>query len=119
MTDTQDRGPQLTLRIRGFAAEALVGVTDVERSVPQKVAIDIDIPLDVYRGGPPQVNYDDVCETLRALLAEKPIGLLEQVANEIGAALERRFGVTRYRIFCAKPRIHRDVDSIGMLLERK
>lgn len=119
MSDTQDQGRQLTLRMRGFSAQARVGVTEVEKACPQKVVIDVDIPLDEYRGGPPQVDYDDACEALRSLLAGRQFGLLEELANAVGSLLEERFGVRRYRVACSKPRVHRDVDDIWLVLERR
>jgi len=94
------------IRVRGLEVMAHVGVPEEERAAPQKLLIDLEItPRVSFEQAEDQiertVDYDVVCQHVRAVVADYPRRLIETLAAEIAAALLKNFncGAVSVEIF--------------------
>jgi len=115
----RNREESWTLQIRGFAAQAFVGIREVEKVMRQKVTIDVDVVLAAPgEGEDPMTDYDDVLRFLRIICDQERFGLLEHLADRVAKMLKDEFGAHRVRVRCAKPKVHADVEEVRVVLER-
>jgi dihydroneopterin aldolase len=84
------------ITIQDLEVEAHIGVTDAERSQPQRLLITVVLERDLAEAArrdaeEATTRYDEVAEMIRAIARERPRRLVEAVAGEIARAiLDRR-----------------------------
>ena len=108
--------------LRGMKADTLIGVYDWERERPQTLILDLDNSIpeqsaqDDHIGN--TVHYGEVCEAVRASLAEQSFLLLESLAEHIVKLILDNFGALSVRVRIIKPGILPDVKEVGIEIER-
>lgn len=108
--------------LRGMKADTLIGVYDWERERPQTLILDLDIGIPEQSGQDDHigntVHYGEVCEAVRASLAEQSFLLLESLAEHIAKLILYNFGALSVRVRIIKPGILPDVKEVGIEIER-
>ena len=109
--------------IEGLEVEAVIGVLDWERTVEQRLVVDLDLGWDNRTPAASgaledALDYAGVAEVARHCLREGRFRLLETAAEELARVLAERFGVSRRRIVLRKPGAVPGTRSVGVTIER-
>ena len=109
--------------IEGLEVEAVIGVLDWERTVEQRLVVDLDLGWDNRRPAvsgalDDALDYASVAEVARNCLREGRFHLLETAAEDLAAVLGERFGVSYRRIVLRKPGAVPGTQSVGVTIVR-
>ncbi|SFL95129.1 dihydroneopterin aldolase [Variovorax sp. OV329] len=110
--------------IEGFTGQTVIGLHESEWHDPQPLVIDVHAGLarshacDTDRIGD-TIDYGEVCERLRRLMAEHRFQLLEAFAETVAAIVIHEFGAAWVRVKVVKPRKFADVQAVGVQIERR
>jgi dihydroneopterin aldolase len=109
--------------IEGLAVEAVIGVLDWERTVEQRLLVDLDLGWDNRRPAASgaledALDYAAVAEAARHCLREGRFHLLETAAEELASVLNERFGVVYRRVVLRKPGAVPGTTSVGVTIVR-
>jgi dihydroneopterin aldolase len=113
-----------TVFIRELRLQAWIGLYRHEKVSPQTIEIDLEIALPA--GGPvfntkkvaDTVDYGEVVEHIRALLAKERFGLVENLAERIAELILHDFKTPRVKVSIAKLGVVRDARHVGVSIER-
>ncbi|KLU25578.1 dihydroneopterin aldolase [Caballeronia mineralivorans PML1(12)] len=110
--------------IKGFTGQTVIGIDVSELRDPQPVRINLTIGVPSIRACATDriedtVNYAAVHDALHGLLATHGVQLLERLAEKIAQLLIADFGAHWVRVSVAKPGKFDDVESVGVLIERR
>jgi dihydroneopterin aldolase len=116
--------PMDIVYINGFTGQTVIGIDASELHDPQPVRMSIAIGLPSLLACKTDriddtVNYAAVHEALHALLASHGSQLLERLAEKVAQLLINDFGAHWVRVSLAKPAKFDDVESVGVLIERR
>lgn len=111
------------IRIRGLKAEALVGIHDWERRLPRALLIDLDLATDAARAAGTDriedaLDYHAVSQAVLALVAESRVQLLETLAENLAAMLQKNFGVRWLSLTLHKPGAVPAAQDVSVSIER-
>ena len=111
------------LYLRDVRLEAKVGIYKRERSTTQPIALDLDIALPntrVFASGKvaDTIDYAVLVARLRAELAERRFGLVEELAAFVAQLVLDEFHSPWVRVSVAKLGILKDVGRVGIVIER-
>ena len=86
-----------------IAAACRVGVFEWERTNPQDIAVDVEIPIDAAATAADDrledaVDYARLVSLVREVAQRKPYALLETLADELARAVLREFRVRSVRL---------------------
>lgn len=90
-----------TVTLRAMRFHARVGVLPHERELPQP--LEVDVSVRVAPG--PIVDYRQLYEAARAVVAADPLDYLENIADAIARAALRISGVRQARVAVRKPHV--------------
>jgi phosphoglycolate phosphatase len=95
--------PNDEIRIEALELMARVGVPDLERAEPQRVAVSLTLQPrrafgDLGDNLARTIDYAAVCEDLRRFVARRQDKLIETLAHEMAEHLLRRFGFARVEL---------------------
>ena len=111
-----------TIFISDLRLDILVGVYDWERKVPQKIQFDIEIGLPKRKSGDLEladtIDYAAVVARIEGSLAEKHVGLLENLAEQVAQMILREFKSPWVRVSVAKLAALKNVKRLGVTIER-
>ena len=124
--------------VRGLVLRATIGVSEAERSAPQRLRLDLDLRTDLAPAGASDdlgkaVDYGAVVEALREAAALGAPRLLEKLADDMAAALLARFGPgpgrpkggpgvvsgLRLRLSKLDPALDASLEAVGVEIERE
>jgi dihydroneopterin aldolase len=110
--------------INGFTAKTVIGIDASELHDPQPIRLDLEIGVPSLRACltdriDDTVNYAAVHDALRLLMASHGVQLLERLAEKVARLLIDDFGARWVRVSLAKPAKFDDVDSVGVVIERR
>lgn len=110
--------------IEGFTAQTIIGIFQDELHAAQPVRIDVAAGVPRARACDTDriadtIDYGKVREALLELLATHKVQLLEALAELIADMLLQRFGAHWARIVLVKPHKFPDVQSVGVVIERR
>jgi dihydroneopterin aldolase len=116
--------PMDIVYINGFTGQTVIGIDASELRDPQPVRMSLAIGLPSLRACETDriedtVNYAAVHAALHVLLASHGVQLLERLAEKVAQLLIRDFGAHWVRVSLAKPAKFDDVESVGVLIERR
>jgi dihydroneopterin aldolase len=116
--------PMDIVYINGFTGKTVIGIDASELRDPQPVRMSIAIGLPLLRACETDriedtVNYAAVHRALHGLLASHGVQLLERLAEKVAQLLIDDFGAHWVRVSLAKPAKFDDVESVGVLIERR
>ena len=109
--------------IEGLEVEAVIGVLDWERTVEQRLVVDLELGWDNRRPAASgaledALDYAAVAEVTRQCLREGRYHLLETAAEELAGVLADRFGVGYRRIVLRKPGAVPGTSAVGVTIGR-
>lgn len=121
-----ERGRRVVF-LRGFELMARLGIHPHEKATPQRIRLDVELlvqdewaPTEV---GPDEfgrvVDYQRLVELARAVVAAGHVLLVETLAERIAAAALADPRVERARVAVEKPEAFPDVESVGVIVERR
>ncbi|SAL20705.1 dihydroneopterin aldolase [Caballeronia sordidicola] len=121
---TVSGAPMDIVYINGFTAQTVIGIDAVELHEPQPVLLDLAIGVPSIRACVTDriedtVNYAAVHDALGVLMASHGVQLLERLAEKIAQLVIADFGARWVRVSLAKPAKFDDVDSVGVVIERR
>ena len=122
-TAEQATAPMDQLYLRDVRLEAKVGIYKRERSTTQPIALDLDIALPterVFARGKvaDTIDYAVLVGRIRAELAERRFGLVEELAAFVATLVLDEFHAPWVRVSVAKLGILKDVRLVGVTIER-
>jgi dihydroneopterin aldolase len=99
---------ECTIRLQDLRLQACIGIHPHEQAAQQPIDIDLVLVIDGAPAGQSDdirdtVDYDEVVETLAALLARRRFNLLEHLSQSMVELIGQRFPVRRAEITIAKP----------------
>jgi len=102
---------------------ASVGVHPHEKIKPQRIRVSLE--LDVAPRTPDArdtldsvLSYEDVCNAIRAIVAEGHVHLIETLAERVAEACLANDRVIRVQVKIEKPDIFPDAATVGIEIER-
>lgn len=109
--------------LHGVKARTLIGVYDWERVAPQVVEVDLELGLPSARACQTDeladtIDYAQVVDRLRGVLAEQHFLLLERLAEHIAQDIMGAFGTPWIRVSVTKLGILHEVGRVGVTVER-
>jgi dihydroneopterin aldolase len=116
--------PMDIVYIEGFTGQTVIGIDVSELRDPQTVRISLAIGVPSIRACVTDciedtVNYAAVHDALHVLLASHGVQLLERLAEMVAQLLIGEFGAHWVRVSLAKPAKFDDVESVGVVIERR
>ena len=116
--------PMDIVYINGFTAKTVIGIDASELHDPQPIRLDLEIGVPSIRACltdriDDTVNYAAVHDALGLLMATHGVQLLERLAEKVARLLIDDFGARWVRVSLAKPAKFDDVDSVGVIIERR
>lgn len=111
------------LYLTGLEIEAIVGIWDWERQIPQTVVIDIEMATDVARAAKSDdiadtLNYKDVSKRVQQLVQDSGFKLVETMAETIARVVIDEFGAGWVKVRINKPGAIRGARDVGVVIER-
>lgn len=109
--------------IRALRIDTVIGVYDWEKTITQSLFLDLDMAWDNraaaasddYRHA---LCYETVSNRLTALITEKPIELIETVAEMAASCVMQEFGVSAVKVRVMKPGAVKTAEAVGVEIER-
>jgi dihydroneopterin aldolase len=112
--------------VRDLEVDAHVGVTEKERSAPQKLVVQLELLVDTAAAGSSDdlkdtVDYGHVSIEAANEIREAPASLLEHLAEKVVARVARDLRVMGVTVEIAKvdPPIPETLGSVGVRIERR
>ncbi len=101
----------------------IVGVYPWERKVRQTIYLDLELATDIKVAVKTDdvayaLNYQSVAKRVIHFVETSHFRLLETLADELAKLIMREFKVPWVRITLSKPGAVREVDDLGLIIER-
>ncbi len=109
--------------IEALAVEAVIGVYDWERTIRQRLVIDLEMATDIR----PAAAGDDLTHTLdyaaisariQTYADDSQFELVETFAERLAALLREEFGIPWLRMTVRKPGAVPEAQAVGVRIER-
>ena len=109
--------------IRDLVLECCVGVHGHERQADQRVRINLDLAVQESDIGLDDnldnvVCYEDIANTIRAIVGQGHVNLVETLAEKIAAACLKDKCIRSLRVRVEKLDVFADAASVGVEIER-
>jgi 7,8-dihydroneopterin aldolase/epimerase/oxygenase len=109
--------------IRALQIETIIGIYEWERGVRQAVVLDLEMATDIRAAAASEniadaLNYHAVAERLSQFVGESRFLLIETLAEQCAALVQREFGVRWLRLQLAKPTAVAAAREVGVIIER-
>lgn len=109
--------------IHGLAVETVIGIFDWERTIKQKVVVDLEMAVDITASAASEnidrtVSYKDVADRLIEFIANSEFLLVETMAEEIANLILAEFPVPFVRLKLGKPGAVPEAQDVGVMIER-
>ena len=109
--------------LSGLNVEAIVGIWDWERQIPQAVVIDLEMSADIARAAETDdiddtLNYKQVAKRVRSLVEEGRFRLVETMAESVACLILDEFEVDWVKVRINKPGAIRGARDVGVVIER-
>ena len=109
--------------IRQLRLDTVIGVYDWEKTIKQTLLIDLDLAWDNRLAGTTDdyrhaLCYETVSKRLTDLISQRPIELIETVAEMIASCVLNEFKVTWVKVSVMKPGAIKNALSVGVEIER-
>jgi 7,8-dihydroneopterin aldolase/epimerase/oxygenase len=109
--------------IRQLSIETVIGIYEWEKQIHQTLVVDLDMAWDNRAAAEADdyqyaLCYETVSKRLTGLITEKPIELIETVAEMIAQCLQAEFNVPWVKVVVMKPGAIPHAASVGVEIER-
>jgi len=112
-----------TIYIQGLEVKTIIGELKWERSLPQRLILDIELATDV----PKAAKNDDIADAhdyavishrITEFITQSQFHLIETLAEQLSKLLIKEFDITWLRLKITKPRAIANAKSVGVTIER-
>lgn len=112
------------LFLKGLKVEAIVGIWEWERKIPQTVEIDLEMAADIRQAAVSDsiddtLNYKQVAKRVQELVVESKFKLVETMAERIAETVLGEFSVPWVKVRVNKPGAIRGARDVGIIIERE
>ncbi|HKQ97025.1 MAG TPA: dihydroneopterin aldolase [Candidatus Polarisedimenticolia bacterium] len=112
------------LTLAALTCQVRIGVTEEERSAPQRVDVDLDLYAELYQAGRIAdlgltIDYREVSDRVRALLEGRTFNLVEVVAVAIIDLVFERFRPVRRVAVRVRKYVLPNVAYVEVAMERR
>ena len=112
-----------TIFVTDLRIEAIVGIWDWERALPQTVSLDLEMATDIRPAAESDhidatLDYRAVSKRVTAFVQESKFQLVETMAERIATLVREEFGVAWVRVTVRKPGAVRGSRDVGVAIER-
>ena len=109
--------------IEALEIECVIGIYDWERTITQKVVLDIEMAVDNRVPAASDdiadtLDYKAVSKRLIAYVGASSFGLVESLAERCAAIIREEFGVAWVRLKLSKPGAVTGSRAVGVVIER-
>ncbi|MCL1123155.1 dihydroneopterin aldolase [Shewanella surugensis] len=109
--------------IRELKVETVIGIYEWEKQIHQNLLIDLDMDFDIREAASSDdyqfaLCYETVSNRLIELITEKPIDLIETVAERVAQCVMEEFGVRRVKVKVMKPGAVPAAKAVGVEIVR-
>lgn len=110
--------------IKGLAVDAVIGVYDWERTIRQRLVIDLDMGWDIAAAAAGDdlsatLDYAAVSQRVAAFVEESSFQLVEALAERLAQLILSEFNVPWLRLRVTKPgAVPAAAGGVGVLIER-
>jgi dihydroneopterin aldolase len=113
-----------TIFLRGLSVECIIGFIEWERRVPQKVVIDLQLPVDCRRAASRDdvedtLDYKKVAKRVVAFAEGSSFKLVETLAHRMALVVLEDFEIEWVRLSVNKPGAIRGSRDVGVSIERR
>lgn len=114
--------------VRDLVLDASVGIYEFEKVDAQPIIVNIDLAVSEGAGASGRgegddiantVSYEDAVNTVKAILAEGHVNLVESLAEEIARRIFEDARVVHARVRVEKPDIIPEAASVGIEIHRQ
>ncbi len=114
------------IRVEGLALLAYVGVYPHEKSLRQRLVVDLEFECDLSSAGKSDLlsdtlDYDQAARVVREVVASRHHQLIESIAESVAERLLGDFGsaVQAVRVRVSKPQALADARTVSVEIERR
>lgn len=112
-----------TIFVNDLRIEAVVGIWDWERALPQVISLDLEMAADIRAAAAADdidatLDYRAVSKRVAAFVQESKFQLIETMAEQVAALVRDEFGVAWVRVSVHKPGAVRGSRDVGIRIER-
>lgn len=112
-----------TVFIHDLQIDTVIGIYDWERTVRQRVVLDLELATDIRRAAASgdvadTLDYHAIALRLDEFIRAEQFQLLETLAERCAELLQREFGVVWLRLSAAKPSAVAAAAAVGVRIER-
>lgn len=109
--------------IEGLTVETVIGVYDWERTIHQRLELDLELATDIRPAAADDdlthtLDYAAICEAIAGFAAASRFGLVETFAERLAAHLREAFGISGLRLTVRKPGAVAAARAVGVSIER-
>ena len=109
--------------IKGLALNTLIGIHPHERVASQQVLVDLEMAADITPAAASDdiaraLDYDRVATRLGEIAASSQFQLLETLAQEMAAKVQKEFALQWLRLTLTKPAALKNANGAGVTIER-
>lgn len=109
--------------IEGLVIITTIGVYDWEKTIKQKLIIDIEMEWDNRKAGLSDdviscLDYAKVSQAVEEHVKRHDFGLIERVAEEVAQVIIRDFNVPWVKIKVSKPTAIPTANNVAVIIER-
>lgn len=112
-----------TIFVTDLRVDAVVGIWDWERALPQTVSLDLELATDIRAAAEADdidstLDYRAVSKRVTAFVQESKFQLIETMAEQVAGLIQDEFGVAWVRVSVHKPWAVRGSRDVGVTIER-
>ncbi len=109
--------------INDLVVETIIGIHPWEREIPQRLVLQLEVSVDVAAVAATDdidltVDYSHLAERVSVFIRAGRYRLLETLAEETAAMIQREFGVGWLRLSVGKPGAVTTAGQVGVSIER-
>jgi dihydroneopterin aldolase len=109
--------------IRDLRVDTIIGIYDWERRIRQTLLVDLEMASDVRRAAASgdiadALDYKAVADRVTAFIQAGEFELLETLAEDLAAVLQKEFDIGWLRIRVGKPGAVAAAGDVGVVIER-
>ncbi|MFC3284707.1 dihydroneopterin aldolase [Litchfieldella rifensis] len=109
--------------IESLAVDTVIGVYDWERSIQQRLVLDLELATDIRPAARDDdlaltLNYAAISERIGTFADEHAFGLVETFAERLAAVLREEFAISWLRLTVRKPGAIPTASAVGVCIER-
>ncbi len=109
--------------LQGITANCVVGVWEWEKSITQKIIVDLELATDIAKAAASDdladtLDYKGVADRVIEMLEASRFDLIETMAEETAKLLMQEFAIKWVKVRIDKGGAVKNVKNVGILIER-